>query len=102
VKKIKVAMNGAGISDITLDASRFKGIGHAFPEKRILTKKHFAQALGEISPSTYEDLLKKMRQFDQKYGRGGKVEQVKNVQHVNITIVNEYLIAMNQEFNIAD
>jgi len=31
-------MNGAGISDIALDASRFKDIGHSFPEKRILTK----------------------------------------------------------------
>jgi SpoVK/Ycf46/Vps4 family AAA+-type ATPase len=41
-----------------------------FPEKRILTKKHFVKAIEEISASISEDMstLTAIRKFDEKYG----------------------------------
>lgn len=49
---------------------------YQYPEKRILTKKHFEKALEEISASISEDMssLKEIKKFDEQYGdrRGRK------------------------------
>ena len=43
-----------------------------FPEKRVLTSRHFDRALGEISASISEDMssLQAIRKFDERYGDG--------------------------------
>ncbi|PQE05885.1 mitochondrial aaa atpase protein [Rutstroemia sp. NJR-2017a BVV2] len=43
---------------------------YSYPEKRILTKKHFDKAMEEISASISEDMstLSAIRKFDEKYG----------------------------------
>ncbi|KAK4178537.1 hypothetical protein QBC36DRAFT_367814 [Triangularia setosa] len=47
---------------------------YQFPEKRVLTRKHFEKGLKEISASISEDMdsLKAIRKFDEQYGDSGR------------------------------
>jgi SpoVK/Ycf46/Vps4 family AAA+-type ATPase len=52
--------------------------GGPWDQKRVLTKDHFEQALGEISASISDDMdsLKELKKFDEKYGdRKGRKEK---------------------------
>ncbi|KAM7222068.1 hypothetical protein V8F06_002573 [Rhypophila decipiens] len=52
---------------------------YEFPEKRILTRKHFDKGLREISASISEDMdsLKAIRKFDEQYGDAGRQRKKK-------------------------
>ena len=57
-EEIKVAMNRAGISDITTDVSRFKDIGHALPEKLISMKIHLLNHLYTLGTMSGVEVLR--------------------------------------------
>ncbi|KAH7636009.1 P-loop containing nucleoside triphosphate hydrolase protein [Sordaria sp. MPI-SDFR-AT-0083] len=65
------------------DAANPDGDGgppYEFPEKRVLTRKHFEKGMREISASISEDMesLKAIRKFDEQYGdAGGKAARKK-------------------------
>ncbi|KAK4221836.1 hypothetical protein QBC38DRAFT_549704 [Podospora fimiseda] len=50
------------------------GKEYVFPERRVLTRKHFEKGLKEISASISEDMdsLKAIRKFDEQYGDSGR------------------------------
>lgn len=51
--------------------------GYVWPEKRILTRKHFDSAVKEIGASINEDMesLKAIRKFDERYGDAGSKQR---------------------------
>ncbi|KAK3392613.1 hypothetical protein B0T20DRAFT_383579 [Sordaria brevicollis] len=55
------------------DAAHPDGPAYEFPEKRVLTRKHFEKGMREISASISEDMesLKAIRKFDEQYGDAG-------------------------------
>ncbi|KAK3951500.1 hypothetical protein QBC32DRAFT_343874 [Pseudoneurospora amorphoporcata] len=52
------------------DAANPEGPAYEFPERRVLTRKHFEKGMREISASISEDMesLKAIRKFDEQYG----------------------------------
>lgn len=62
------------------DKAHPEGPAYEFPEKRVLTRKHFEKGMREISASISEDMesLKAIRKFDEQYGdAGGKAARKK-------------------------
>ncbi|KAK4165061.1 hypothetical protein QBC43DRAFT_316637 [Cladorrhinum sp. PSN259] len=57
-----------------VDPESGKAVEYVFPERRVLTRKHFEKGLKEISASISEDMdsLKAIRKFDEQYGDSGR------------------------------
>ncbi|KAI9641891.1 hypothetical protein NHQ30_009758 [Ciborinia camelliae] len=71
LKNLSVAAALACIREENELATKHEGdTPYTFPEKRILTKKHFDRAMEEISASISENMstLSAIRKFDEKYG----------------------------------
>ena len=71
LKNLSVAAAMACIREENEEAAKHVGDAHyEYPNKRILTKKHFVKAMEEISASISEDMstLSAIRKFDEKYG----------------------------------
>ncbi|KAA8569214.1 hypothetical protein EYC84_000881 [Monilinia fructicola] len=71
LKNLSVAAALACIREENEIATKHEGdTPYTYPEKRILTKKHFDKAMEEISASISEDMstLSAIRKFDEKYG----------------------------------
>ncbi|QSZ36562.1 hypothetical protein DSL72_006442 [Monilinia vaccinii-corymbosi] len=71
LKNLSVAAALACIREENEIATKHEGdTPYTYPEKRILTKKHFDRAIEEISASISEDMstLSAIRKFDEKYG----------------------------------
>lgn len=65
----------AALNCVREENAAHKETGAPYPEKRILTGKHFEKALEVISASVAEDMgtLTDIRKFDEKFGeRGGR------------------------------
>lgn len=71
LKNLSVAAALACIREENEMAARHEGeTPYTYPEKRVLTKKHFDKAMEEISASISEDMstISAIRKFDEKYG----------------------------------
>jgi SpoVK/Ycf46/Vps4 family AAA+-type ATPase len=93
LKNVSVAAAMACIREENEDAAKHTGDEpHVFPEKRILTSKHFEKAMEEISASISEDMstLSAIRKFDEKYGdRKGRRKKASALGFGGTTVVEK-------------
>ncbi|EPE30348.1 P-loop containing nucleoside triphosphate hydrolase [Glarea lozoyensis ATCC 20868] len=93
LKNVSVAAAMACIREENEIAAKHTGEEpHVFPEKRILTSKHFDKAMEEISASISEDMstLSAIRKFDEKYGdRKGRRKKASALGFGGTTVVEK-------------
>jgi len=64
------------------------GEPYVFPERRVLTRRHFEKGMCEISASISEDMesLKAIRKFDEQYGDAGRKRKGKNTMGFEVVV----------------